>query len=484
MKSVVIDKRRDKVNDECGVFGFYNNDDFDIVSVTHDGLFGLQHRGQESAGMTVIKDEEPFTVKDIGIVSSVFNEKSLSKLPQGNISVGHVRYTSHDYLDRAATQPLVMRYIEGSLTLANNGAVTNFAEIRAMLERGGAIFQSNSHAEVIGYMISTHRIDSDSIEDAVLRTMEDLKGAYSLVISSPTKLMGIRDPHGFKPLCIGKLENSYIITSESCAIDSVGGEFIRDVNPGEMVVIDSEGFHSYYCNKKKTTSLCLFEYIYVARPDSIIDGVNVNLARQKAGEILYNENPVDADIVCGVPDSGLEAAQGYAAASGIKYTTAFIKNKYIGRTPDGVGTDKKRRLLKMRLNPIKNVVKDKKVVIIDDSIIHGNTSAHIVKVLKDAGAKEVHVRISSPEFVHSCYFGMDLPESEDLASNRFSREDLKSLIGADSLEFLSIDGLHKIAEGCKIGLCDGCFSGIYHADKPKIIFEDKFASKIKKSKRR
>ncbi len=480
MKSVVIDKRRDKVNDECGVFGIYNNDDLDLVSLTHDGLYGLQHRGQESAGITVIEDGEPYTVKDLGIVSNIFNEKNLGKLPKGKMSVGHVRYTSHQYLDRAATQPLVMRYIEGSLALANNGAVTNFAEIRAALEKGGAIFQSNSHAEVIGYMISTHRIDSDSIEEAVLKTMGILKGSYSMVISSPTKLIGLRDPHGFKPLCLGKINNSYIISSESCAIESIGGKFIRDVYPGEMVVIDNEGFHSYFSEKKKTTSLCLFEYIYVARPDSIIDGVNVNLARRKAGEILFNENPVEADIVCGVPDSGLDAAQGYSAASGIKYATAFIKNKYIGRTPDGVGNDKTQRLLKNRLNVIKNIVDGKRVVIIDDSIIHGNTSAHIVKVLKDAGAKEVHVRISSPEFVHSCYFGMDLPKSEDLISNRYDVEALRKRIGADSLKFLSVEGIHKIAEGCKIGLCDGCFSGVYHADKPKIIYEDKFANKIKK----
>jgi amidophosphoribosyltransferase len=480
LKSVIIDKRRDKVNDECGVFGIYNNDNLDIVSLTHDGLYGLQHRGQESVGMTVIKDGEPFTLKDLGIVSTVFTEKSMSKLPSGNISVGHVRYTSHDYLDRAATQPLVMRYMEGSLALANNGAISNFAEIRTELEKGGAIFQSNSHAEVIGYMISTQRINSDTIEEAVLKTMDDLKGSYSLVISSPSKLIGLRDPHGFKPLCIGKINNSYIISSESCAIDSIGGKFIRDVNPGEMIVIDDEGFHSYYGKNKKTTSLCLFEYIYVARPDSVIDGVNVNLARRKAGEILFKENPVEADIVCGVPDSGLDAAQGYASASGIKYATAFIKNKYIGRTPDGVGADKKQRLLKTRLNVIKNIVDGKRVVIIDDSIVHGNTSAHIVKLLKEAGAKEVHVRISSPEFVHSCYFGMDLPKSEDLVSNRFSVEELRKRIGADSLKFLSIEGLHKIADGCNIGLCDGCFSGVYHADKPKIIYEDKFANKIKK----
>lgn len=480
MRSVTIDKRLDKVNEECGVFGIYRGDDIDIVSATHDGLYGLQHRGQESVGITVLKDEEPYTVKDLGIVSTVLTEKALQKLPQGEMAVGHVRYTSTSYLDRAATQPLVMRYICGSLAIANNGAITNFAEIRDQLEHGGAIFQSNSHAEIIGYMIATRRIECDSLEDAVLKTMKVLKGAYSIVIGAPGKLLGVRDPHGFKPLCIGKIGNSYVLASESCAIDSIGGEFIRDVEPGEVVVVDGEGLHSYHCNKKKTSSLCLFEYIYFARPDSIVDGVNVNIARRRAGKLLYEENPIEADIVCGVPDSGLDAAQGYAEASGIPYATAFIKNKYIGRTTGVGGVDKKKKLLKTRLNVLKNIVKGKRVVIIDDSIVRGNTAAHIVKLLRDAGAKEVHMRISAPEFFYPCYFGIDLPSQENMISNRFSVDELKNEIGADSLGFLSIEGLHSIADGCKIGLCDGCFSGVYHADKPKIIYEDKFSVKIKK----
>ena len=475
------DNLPDKPHDECGVFGFYNNDNFDLAALTRDALFGLQHRGQESAGLTIIKDGEPYTVKDLGIVSNVLTDKALSKLPEGGkISVGHVRYTTLDYLERAATQPLVMRYIEGSLALAHNGSITNFAEIRTELEKGGSIFQSNSHAEIIGYKIATNRIGKDNFMEAVQRTMDDLKGAYSVVISSPDKLYGVRDPHGFKPLCLGKLQNSYIIASESSVIDTLGGEFIRDVEPGEVVVIDENGITSYHNTTEKFTSLCLFEYVYLARPDSVIDGVNVNEARQKAGKILFEENPIDADIVCGVPDSGLDAAQGYAKASGITYATAFIKNKYIGRTSDGVGNDKKQKLLRMRLNVIKNIVDGKRVVIIDDSIIHGNTSAHIVKLLKEAGAKEVHMRISSPEFVYPCYFGVDLPDEDNLISNKLSVAELKDKIGADSLSFLSIDGLHKIAEGCKIKLCDGCFSGIYYADLPKIIFEDKFANKIKK----
>ena len=470
----------DKPREECGVFGFYNNDGYNLTELTRAALYGLQHRGQESVGLTVIRDTEPYTVKDLGIVSTVLTDKAISKLPVGcKVSVGHVRYNALDFLERAATQPLVMRYIEGSLVIANNGSITNFAEIRGELEKGGAIFQSNSHAEIIGFTIATNCIGADSIEQAVLKTMEQLKGAFSIVLSSPNKLMAVRDPHGFKPLCIGKLKNSYIISSESCAIESVGGSVIRDVEPGELVVIDDNGLTSYNCEIKKKTSLCLFEYVYVARPDSVIDGVIVNEARRRAGEILYKENPVVADIVCGVPDSGLDAAQGYAAASGITYATAFIKNKYIGRTPDGVGTDKKEKLLRMRLNVLENVVRDKRVVIIDDSIIHGNTSAHIVKMLKKAGAREVHMRISSPEFRHRCYFGIDLPDEENLISNKLTVEELRQRIGADSLNFLSVEGLHGIAEGCSIGLCDSCFTGVYYADKPKVIYEDKFASKIK-----
>ncbi len=470
-----------KPRDACGVFGFYNNDNFDIVSLTRDALYGLQHRGQESVGLTVIKDGEPYTVKDLGIVSNVLTDKALAKLPgDGKISVGHVRNTPLDYLDRAATQPLVMRYIEGSLAIAHNGSLTNFAEIRNELEKGGAIFQSNSHAEVIGYTIATNRIGKDNFAQAVQKTMDDVSGAYSMVISSPNTLYGVRDPHGFKPLCLGKLKNSYIIASESCVIDTLGGEFIRDIDPGEVVVIGEDGITSFHSATKKFTTLCLFEYVYLARPDSVIDGVNVNEARRRAGRILFEENPIEADIVCGVPDSGLDAAQGYAEASGITYATAFIKNKYIGRTSEGVGNDKKQKLLRMRLNVLKNIVDGKRVVIIDDSIIHGNTSAHIVKLLKEAGAKEVHMRISSPEFIYPCYFGVDLPDEDNLISNKLSVEELRERINADSLSFLSIDGLHKIAEGCRIKLCDGCFSGIYYADLPKVIFEDKFANKIKK----
>ena len=482
IKYVDIYNKLDKVNDECGVFGIFKdkNDDFDIVSVTHDALYSLQHRGQESAGITVNDNEKFYTVKELGMVSEVFNAKNLGTLPNGNITVGHVRYTSNESLDRAANQPLVMRYIQGSLGIASNGSVTNFAEIRQQLEKGGAIFQSNSNAELMAYVIATERCVTDNLEAAVLSAMDKLEGAYSTVLCAPTRLIGFRDKHGFRPLCIGKLANSYIITSESCVIDSLGGEFIRDVEPGEMIVIDNEGFHSYKARKKAmNTSLCLFEYVYVARPDSVIDKVSVYNARFKAGELLFDEYPIEADMVCGVPDSGIVAAQGYSKASGIPFGTAFVKNKYIGRTV-GTGKDKKTRLLRTRLTALKANVSGKRVVIIDDSIVRGSTSHHIISLLKDAGAKEVHMLISSPPFICPCYFGMDMSDKDSFIANKMTTEEICKEIGADSLGYLSLSGLRNIAEGADIGFCDGCFSGEYAAEIPRTIFVDKFAKKINK----
>lgn len=471
----------DKFNDECGVFGFYkNDDDIDIVSITHDALFGLQHRGQESAGITVNDNGEFFTVKELGMVSEVFNAQTLAKLPNGKISVGHVRYTANESLDRASNQPLVLRYIQGSIGIALNGFITNFAETRQALEYGGAIFQSNSHAELMAYIIASERCLTDSLEDAVLSAMLKLKGAYSTVICGPSRLIGFRDMYGFRPLCIGKLNNSYVITSESCVIDSMGGKFVRDVEPGEMVVVDEEGFHSYKSRiTADKTSLCLFEYVYVARPDSVIDGVSVHNARFKAGELLYKEYPIKADMVCGVPDSGLIAAEGYASASGIPFGMGFVKNKYLGRSV-GTGKDKKQRLLQTRLTALKSNVEGKRIVIIDDSIIRGETSKHIVQLMRDAGAAEVHMLISSPPFVCPCYFGIDISDKENLIANKMTTEQICEYIGADSLGYLSLDSLHKIADGASIGFCDGCFSGIYNAEIPRTIFVDKYAKKINK----
>lgn len=476
---VDIDPKLDKINDECGVFGIYKNDeDIDIVAVTHDALFGLQHRGQQSAGITVNVDGEFSTVKELGMVSEVFTPNVLKKLPDGQIAVGHVRYTSNESLDRASNQPLVLRYNQGALAIASNGSITNYPEIRQDLERGGAIFQSNSNAEIMAYVIATERCSTDNLEDAVLAAMDKLKGAYSTVICAPTRLIGFRDMYGFRPLSIGKLKNSYIITSETCVIDSMGGEYIRDVKPGEMVVIDKDGFHSYMSKRKASqTSLCLFEYVYVARPDSEIGGISVYNARFKAGELLYSEYPIEADMVCGVPDSGLIAAEGYAKASGIPYGMGFVKNKYIGRFV-GTGNGKKARLLKTRLTALKSNVKGKRVVIIDDSIVRGETSKHIVQLMRDAGAYEVHMLISSPPFICPCYFGIDIRDTDNLIANKMTADEICRYIGADSLGYLSLQGLHKIAEGADIDFCDGCFSGNYNAEIPRTIFVDKYAKKI------
>lgn len=471
----------DKVMDECGVFGIYkNNEDINLVSVTHDALYSLQHRGHVSAGITVNDNRRFTTVKELGMVSEVFNEKTLAKLPNGRIAVGHVRYTMNAALDRAANQPLVLRYKEGSLAIASNGSITNFPEIRAELERGGSIFQSNSNAELMAYVIATERIKTDNLEDAVLLAMKRLKGAYSTVICAPSRLIGFRDIHGFRPLCIGKLRDSYILTSESCVIDTLGGELIRDVRPGEMVVVDEDGFHSYMLDEKaKKTSLCVFEYVYVARPDSVIDGVSVYSARLKAGELLYKEYPIEADMVCGVPDSGVIAAEGYARASGIPYGMGFMKNKFLGRNA-GTGMDKKKRLLHTKLTALKSNVEGKRIVVIDDSIVRGQTSQHIVNLLRSAGAKEIHMLISSPPFVCPCHFGIDISDKENLIANKMSIEEIRSTIGADSLGYLSVESLRETASGVDIDLCDGCFTEQFSAEVPTTFFVDKYAEKIKK----
>ena len=472
---------QDKAHEECGVFGIYkNNSELDVVDITHDALYGLQHRGHISAGITVNEGGNFTTVKELGMVSEIFTEKNLKKLSNGDIAVGHVRYTSGGILDRASNQPLVLRYKEGSIAIANNGSITNFPQIRKELERGGAIFQSNANAELMGYVIATERCSTDNLEDAVLRAMDRFEGAYSTVICAPSRLIAFRDRFGFRPLCIGKLKDSYMFSSESCVFDSVGGEFIRDVNPGEMVVIDKDGIHTYFQNKTtRRTSLCIFEYVYIARPDSKIDGVSVHTARLRAGERLFEEYPIQADMICGVPDSGIVAAEGYAKASGIPLGMGFMKNKYIGRKA-GTGMDKKKRLMQTKLTALKSNVEGKRVVVIDDSIVRGETSKHIVRLLREAGAKEVHMLISSPPFIAPCYFGTDITDKEHLIANKMSIDDIKNEIGADSLGYLSIEGLRQTAREAQIGLCDGCFTQNYAAEVPTTFFVDKYATKIKK----
>lgn len=468
----------DKIHDECGVFGIFGNDATDIIDETYLALYALQHRGTLGAGIAINDNGNMSVVKGFGVVPEALPEKELSRLKKAKIALGHVRHTTASVAnDRTSIQPLLMRYVNGQLSLALNGALTNYSELREHLHRGGAIFQSNSDIEVIAYIIAQERLKTASIEEAVLNAMDKIKGAYSMVMMAPSRLIGVRDPRGFRPLCIGKLGENYIITSESCVFDSLGGEFVRDVEPGEMVVIDDEGVHSYKNNCGGKTSLCLFEFVYFARPDSVLDGMCVNIARQRAGVELAKEHPVEADMVCAVPDCGIDAAIGYSMQSGIQYGVGLVKNRFIGRAHN----NRKKHAqynLRIKLNAMKSNVQGKRIVLIDDSIVKGETSKHIVSMLKKAGAKEVHLRISSPPFKYPCYFGTDIDSTDNLIAAHKSIDEMCAEIGADSLGFLSIDGLHRIADECKIDFCDACFSGNYPIDASRQSHDDKYSKKL------
>lgn len=468
----------DKIHDECGVFGIFGNDATDIIDETYLALYALQHRGTLGAGIAINDNGNMSVVKGFGVVPEALPEKELSRLKKAKIALGHVRHTTASVAnDRTSIQPLLMRYVNGQLSLALNGALTNYSELREHLHRGGAIFQSNSDIEVIAYIIAQERLETASIEEAVLNAMDKIKGAYSMVMMAPSRLIGVRDPRGFRPLCIGKLGKNYIITSESCVFDSLGGEFVRDVEPGEMVVIDDEGVHSYKNNCGGKTSLCLFEFVYFARPDSVLDGMCVNIARQRAGIELAKEHPVEADMVCAVPDCGIDAAIGYSMQSGIQYGVGLVKNRFIGRAHN----NRKKHAqynLRIKLNAMKSNVQGKRIVLIDDSIVKGETSKHIVSMLKKAGAKEVHLRISSPPFKYPCYFGTDIDSTDNLIAAHRSIDEMCAEIGADSLGFLSIDGLHRIADECKIDFCDACFSGDYPIEASRQSHEDKYSKKL------
>ena len=449
-----------------------------IIDETYLALYALQHRGTLGAGIAINDNGNMSVVKGFGVVPEALPEKELSRLKKAKIALGHVRHTTASVAnDRTSIQPLLMRYVNGQLSLALNGALTNYSELREHLHRGGAIFQSNSDIEVIAYIIAQERLETASIEEAVLNAMDKIKGAYSMVMMAPSRLIGVRDPRGFRPLCIGKLGENYIITSESCVFDSLGGEFVRDVEPGEMVVIDDEGVHSYKNNCGGKTSLCLFEFVYFARPDSVLDGMCVNIARQRAGIELAKEHPVEADMVCAVPDCGIDAAIGYSMQSGIQYGVGLVKNRFIGRAHN----NRKKHAqynLRIKLNAMKSNVQGKRIVLIDDSIVKGETSKHIVSMLKKAGAKEVHLRISSPPFKYPCYFGTDIDSTDNLIAAHKSIDEMCAEIGADSLGFLSIDGLHRIADECKIDFCDACFSGDYPIEASRQSHEDKYSKKL------
>ena len=465
------------LHEECGIFGVYSPAKQDVARTAYYGLFALQHRGQESCGIVVCDDGVFSTYKDLGLVEEVFTERHLARLGQGNIAVGHVRYGTTGCTDRHNAQPLVVNHIHGHIAIAHNGNITNSLELRSQLELQGSIFHTTSDTEVISYIVTRERITSNSIEEAVERAMYTIKGSYSLAVMSPTKLVLARDPFGFRPLCYGvRDDGTYIAASETCALDSVGAKFVRDVLPGEVVYFDKDGVHSIktHCGKQKK-HICAFEFVYFARPDSVIDGISVHSARVKAGEYLAKSHPVEADIVIGVPDSGLDAAIGYSKKSGIPYEIGYIKNKYIGRTFIAPGQDNREDKVKLKLNPVSSVVKGKRVVVIDDSIVRGTTSKKTIKLLRDAGAKEIHMRISSPTFLNPCYYGTDIDSRDYLIACHHSVEEIAKIIGADSLGFLSVENVKDIAGG---ECCTACFDGSYPTAIPSDTRKSRFENKI------
>ncbi len=478
----------DALHEECGVFGMYDFDGGDVASTIYYGLFALQHRGQESCGIAVSDTGGPkgkvLSYKGMGLVNEVFTPGSLEPM-KGDIGVGHVRYSTAGSSTRENAQPLVLNYVKGTLALAHNGNLINANELRRDLEYTGAIFQTTIDSEVIAYHIARERLNSKSAEEAVCRACQKLKGAYSLVVASPRKLIAARDPFGFKPLCIGKRDNAYIVTSETCALDTIGAEFVRDVMPGEVVTISSEkGLESdmTMALPKEREARCIFEYIYFARPDSHIDGKSVYASRIQAGRFLAQDSPVEADLVTGVPESGNAAALGYSLESGIPYGTAFVKNSYVGRTFIKPKQSSRESSVQVKLNVLREAVAGKRVIMIDDSIVRGTTSDRIVKMLRDAGATEVHVRISSPPFLWPCYFGTDIPAREQLIAYNRSIEDIRRIIGADSLGYLGINRLSQMVGGLPI--CTGCFTGSYPLEPPKEDIRGEYFDKDKDLERR
>lgn len=459
----------ESLHEECGVFGAYDLDGNNIASTVYYGLFALQHRGQESCGISVSDTNGPKgkvdSCRGMGLVNEVFDTENLGKL-KGDIGVGHVRYSTAGASIPENIQPLVMNYVKGTLAMAHNGNIVNVNEIREELQYTGAIFRTTIDSEVIAYLIARERLRTPDVESAVKEAVRKVRGAFSLVIMSPRKMIGVRDPFGFRPLVIGKRDNTYILASETCALDAVGAEFVRDVQPGEIVTISRDGITSDMSLASVKPARCIFEYIYFARSDSYFDGISVYNSRIMAGKILYETHPVEADIVVGVPESGNAAAQGFSLASGIPYGTAFVKNSYVGRTFIKPKQSERESAVKIKLNAMREVVAGKRVVMVDDSIVRGTTCERIVRMLKNAGATEVHVRISSPPFISPCFFGTDVPCSEQLIAYNNTVEEIRQMIGADSLGYLSIDRLHELMDGSD-EYCDGCFTGNYPVEPPK-----------------
>lgn len=474
----------DKIHEECGVFGVFNknliNTDY-IANTVYYGLYALQHRGQESCGIVVNDDGVFSSYKDIGLVSDVFDKNTLSDLGSGAMAIGHVRYSTTGGNNRSNIQPIEVHHIKGSLAIAHNGNLTNAHKLREEMELTGSIFHTTSDTETIAYTIVKERLTTESIESAIEVALHKMEGAYSLIVMSATKLIAARDKRGMRPLCYGVTDDgTYIVASESCALSAVGAKFIRDILPGEIVVFSKDNIQSIttHCNRADK-SLCIFEYIYFARSDSTIDGVSVHESRLKAGHFLAKSSPAEADIVIGVPDSGLDAALGYAEESGIPYGIGFVKNKYIGRTFISPDQNARENQVRIKLSPIESTVKGKRVVMIDDSIVRGTTSARIVKLLREAGATEVHMRISAPPFMNPCYYGTDVDTKENLIANNHSIEEIAEIIGVDSLGYLRLEDAKQLAEGSH---CLACFNGEYPTSIPQVQSKYRFEKKLSENK--
>ena len=464
------------IHEECGVFGVFAGRPIDAAHLCYYGLYSLQHRGQESCGI-IVNDDGLFTShKDIGLVNEVFTKERLASFPEGNMAVGHTRYGTTGGTNRSNCQPIEVNHQKGRMAIAHNGNLSNASELRSALELTGAIFHTSSDTETIAYIVTKERLTASSIEEALSRAMDKLEGAYSLVLMSPQKLICARDPYGFRPLCYGRTSDGvYIVASETCALNAVGAEYIRDVDPGEIIIFSREGVISRreHCGKKEK-KFCIFEYIYFARPDSVIDGQSVHTARMNAGRVLARTHPVEADLVIGAPDSGLDAALGYSRESGIPYEIGLIKNKYIGRTfiaPEGRADQ-----VSIKLSAVEDVVRGKRVVLIDDSIVRGTTCARTVSLLRAAGAKEIHMRVSAPPFLFPCYYGTDIDSQDNLIACHHTVPEIAEIIGADSLGFLPVDKLCELSGNHEY--CSSCFDGVYPTKVPEGARKDRFEYRL------
>lgn len=452
-----------KIHEECGIFAISEGkNSIDVVTNCYYGLYALQHRGQEGCGIAVNHEDNITLHRDLGLVSQVFNKENLGKISNGSMAIAHCRYGTTGYNNRLNVQPIVINHRKGKMALAHNGNLINDFELRDELEAQGSIFHTTSDSEVIAYIITKYRLQTNTIEEAVVKAMDEIKGAYSICVMTPGKLLVARDPRGFRPLAIGTLDDRFVFASESCALDAVGATFIRDVEPGEVVsVVDGKLISNKTHVKKQKKALCVFELLYFARPDSTIDNISVLNARFRAGSFLALEHPVQADVVIGVPDSGITAAIGYSRQSGIPYGIGLIKNKYIGRTFIQPQQGERDTSVKIKLNAIKSTVEGKRVVLIDDSIVRGTTSRRIVQLLRDAGAKEIHLRSSAPKFLYPCYFGTDIDSSDNLLAFKNTDEEMMQILGVDSLGFLSTENVTKLSDKGIDGFCTACFSGNY-----------------------